>query len=270
MGKFSGFLLATDFDDTYFTKEGIVPPENRAAVDHWIAEGGWFTVATGRARQTFAPYLSVAPVNAPVVLSNGAQLYDFAKGKMLVEKTMPSSIAPDLEEIFAEVPGLGLEAYHKEDVYVYHPNDWTRHHIRRAGVSAVECAISAVPQPWGKAILYQERPVLEQVQAIFHTRWPDRYEAIFSNPHMLELTARESTKGSMVLHLASLLHVPREHIYCIGDNENDLPMLAISAVPFAPANCAPMVKAWGVHLLPPCPEAPLACLVRFVEEHLPF
>lgn len=46
-----------------------------------------------------------------------------------------------------------------------------------------------------------------------------------------------------------MLSIPPERVYCIGDNQNDIPMLALSAIPFAPANCAQQVKDWGARVL---------------------
>ena len=62
-------------------------------------------------------------------------------------------------------------------------------------------------------------------------------------------TDKNSTKGAMVVKVAAMLGIDPKHIYCIGDNRNDLSMLALSAIPFAPANCAPEVKEWGAHIL---------------------
>ena len=266
MGKFDGVLLATDFDDTYYGADNRVHPANLEAVDYFKSQGGTFTVSTGRAHRTFFPFLALAPVNAPVVLSNGAQLYDFDADRMVLETTLPVTIGPDLEEVAARVPQVSLEAYHGEDIYIWNPNRWTWFHLNKAGTGADERPIAAMPQPWGKAILHQDHPILRKAQADILAHWPDRYEAIFSNPHMLELTAKGSTKGGMVLELARRLGIRREHIYCVGDNQNDIPMLAVSAIPFAPANCAPEVKDWGATLLPPCEEGAVARLIEILDD----
>ena len=94
MGKFDGVLLATDFDDTYCPESGVVPQANLEAVAYFKAQGGTFTISTGRAHRTFAPRLSLAPVNAPVILSNGGQLYDFQRDEMVVEYTVPLMAGP--------------------------------------------------------------------------------------------------------------------------------------------------------------------------------
>ena len=39
-----------------------------------------------------------------------------------------------------------------------------------------------------------------------------------------------------------------------------------SAIPFAPANCAPEVKDWGATLLPPCEEGAVARLIEILDD----
>lgn len=266
MGKFDGVLIASDFDDTYYSAAGEVPAVNLEALRYFEEEGGRFTIATGRARRTFAPLRHLAPINAPVILANGAQLYDFQREEMLISTTPPPTIGSDLEELFRRQPELSLEAYHGEEVYIFNPNHWTWYHIERAGVTPVECPIGEMPQPWNKAIIQHETEFLLPAQAYILEHWADRYEAIFSNPHMLELTAKGSTKGEMVLELARRLGISRENIYCVGDNQNDLPMLAVSAIPFTPGNCAEEVRESGAHVLPSCEEGAIAALIGVLDK----
>ena len=53
MGKFDGVLFFSDYDDTLYNTEHTVSPENRAAIRYFIANGGRFSIATGRAHRTF-------------------------------------------------------------------------------------------------------------------------------------------------------------------------------------------------------------------------
>ncbi len=265
MGKFDGVLLASDFDDTYYSAAGTVAPANLEALRYFQAQGGRFTIATGRAHKTFAPFLELAPVNAPVVLANGAQLYDFDKDELLAEFTMPETAAGDMEALFARRPELSAEAYHGEEVFIFNPNHWTWYHIKRARVKPVECPIRDMAQPWHKVILQHENEILLPAQADILETWPDRYEAIFSNPHMLEVTAKGCTKGGTVLELARRLGIARENVYCVGDNQNDLPMLDVSAIPFAPANCAQEVKDSGAYLLPACEDGAIAAIIEILD-----
>ena len=69
MGKFDGVLLVSDFDDTFLGSDRTVPVRNYRALEYFLSEGGYFTIATGRAHRTFAPHVHLTPVNAPVVLT---------------------------------------------------------------------------------------------------------------------------------------------------------------------------------------------------------
>lgn len=266
MGKFDGVLLATDFDDTFCPASGVVPPANLEAVKYFQSQGGVFTLATGRAYRTLQAFLPQVPVNAPVVLSNGAQLYDYSKNEMVLEKPVPTTIGADLEELLSLYPQVGVEAYYGDQVYVWNPNHWIEYHLKKAKTQAIPCPVSEMPQPWGKAILENDNEILLPAQAYIRRHWPDRYEAIFSNFHMLEITAKGATKGGMVLELSRRLGIQRENLYCVGDNQNDLPMLEISAIPFAPANCAQEVKDWGATILPPCEEGTIAALIQILDK----
>ena len=155
MGKFDGLLLVSDFDDTLYDFQHRVPPRNIEAIRYWIQEGGRFTVATGRAHRTFAPYAHLAPINAPVVLSNGSAIYDFQREEMLVQTLLDPRAPKDFAALVEAIPSLGLEAYHGEDIYVYRPNAVTDAHMKKVGTSYEERAIPDMPSPWTKAIVQQ-------------------------------------------------------------------------------------------------------------------
>ena len=269
LGRFDGVLLVSDFDDTLYDPQLRIPPRNLQALDCFLRGGGRFTVATGRAHTTFAPYAGLAPINAPVILSNGSALYDFQAGRMLYQTFLSPQAPDDLGALTQALPELGFEAYHGEDIYVFRPNWVTWMHMKKVGSHCTVCAIEEMPTPWTKVIVQQEHDQLLRARAWLEEHCPGRYEAIFSNPYYLEVTEKGSTKGGMVLRLAGMLGVDREHIYCVGDNQNDIPMLAQSAIPFAPANCAPEVKQWGARILCPCDQGVIGDILPILEERYP-
>ena len=263
MGKFDGVLLVSDFDDTLYGPDLRVPPANVEAIDYFVKGGGTFTVATGRAHPTFAPHAQCVAINAPVILSNGSALYDFRAGRMVYETFLPDRAREDLQQVARAIPEIGFEAYHHDDIYVYQPNAVTWNHLGRAGMEAAEVPIGQMPLPWSKVILQQKNDVLLRTQQYMLERWGDVYEVIFSNLVLLELTRKGSNKGGMVDYLVRYLGMDPQKVYCVGDNQNDIPMLARSAIPFAPANCAPEVKDWGAWVLCSCQEG---CVAQVVEE----
>ena len=52
----------------------------------------------------------------------------------------------------------------------------------------------------------------------------------------------------------------------MGDNQNDIPMLAVSAIPFAPSNCAQEVRDWGARILGSCDESCVAQIVAILDK----
>ena len=265
VGKFTRVLLASDFDDTLVGDSCVLSPANRAALERFTGEGGIFTVSTGRAKRTFAPYAHTVPINAPVILSNGAMLYDFAADRVVVDLPLPETAAADLTALSDEMPELGIECYHRDDGYIHHPNAHTQRHVERVKTTWTQRELLDMPTPWSKAVIQADHQVLLKAQAVIRQRWGDRYEAIFSNAVLLECTAKTASKGGMVLKLAQLLGIDRANIYCAGDNQNDIPMLAASAIPFAPGNCAQAVKDWGATVLRPCEEDFIAQVVGILE-----
>lgn len=258
-------MLASDFDDTLVGASCELSPANKAALAYFTREGGRFTVSTGRAKRTFAPYAHELLINAPVILANGAMLYDFEKGRVVVNLPLSRSAAENLYALCEGLPALGVECYHGDDVYIYHPNAHTQRHVERVKTTWTEMDLRRMPGPWSKAVIQADHETLLEAQKRIRARWPDRYEAIFSNAVLLECTAKTANKGGMVLKLAELLEVGRKHIYCVGDNQNDIPMLAVSAIPFAPANCAQAVKDWGATILKSCDEDCIAQIVGILD-----
>lgn len=266
MGKFTGVLLVSDYDDTFLGTDHAVSPRNLEALRYFQSKGGLFTIATGRALNTFAPHVHLTPVNAPVVLSNGSALYDFQQGKLLMQTLLPHSAKTDLTRTLEQFPRLGAEFYHGETIYVHNPNYITDGHMKKVGTAYTVMPVSHIPTPWTKVILQQEEDYQLGVQQWFLSRYGTAYEAIFSNRWYLEITAKGSTKGGMVLELARRLNISREHIYCVGDNQNDIPMLACARQGFAPANCAQEVKDWGARVLCDCDEGVIGDIVDILDK----
>ena len=272
MGRFSGVLLASDYDDTLYDSSGRISRENRTAIQNFVEEGGLFTISTGRSYINFAIQMEreKLPVNVPVVLSNGAAIYDFQRSRLLWQSPLPKEAARHLRLLCAAYPQLGFEAYHGDAVYTYRANAVTAHHLKRCCLEGLPREIEEMPLPWVKVILqHEETAYLERAQRELCLAWGDFYEVTFSNPNLLEVTAKGANKGSAVEWVAQRLGIRREDVYCVGNGLNDLPMLEVAAVPYAPADCYQELKDWGAVLLPPCQEHSIAHLIGALEEKYP-
>ena len=83
MGRFSNVLLASDFDHTLTDMSGQIPARNLEAIAAFQAEGGIFTVASGRSIPMFRKKAALVPVNAPCILYNGGACYDYRTDELL-------------------------------------------------------------------------------------------------------------------------------------------------------------------------------------------
>lgn len=267
MGKFDGVLLASDYDAT-FAIGNNVPPANLEKLAYFQAQGGRFTIATGRSVLTFKQVRPFIPFNAPVLLANGSIIYDFERGEALFEKPLPPSVVADMALLSRLRPEMSLEAYvGQNDLYVWNTNPHVEKHMAYVKATGHFCPVEEMPYPWDKAILEHEHQVLEELQREILSRWGEKYEAIFSAEHMLELNPKGCTKGTGVERLRELLGLKRENVYCVGDNENDISMLEVSAIPFAPQNAIPAVKEVpGVHGLPSCEEGAIGALIDELDQ----
>ncbi len=268
-GRFHGVLIASDFDGTIFSNQSGMPQRNIDAARRFIQEGGTFSVATGRTRVTFAPQYPTIPSNGPTILSNGASVFDFKKEEDVYMICLPETAAKDLEILCKEMPSLAFEAYHQQDIYAHNPNDITDLHMEIVGSQYKQCPIAQMPIPWLKVLIQQERDILMEARERLQKIRPDTYETIFSNPRYLEITTKGVNKGSAVLTVAEDYGIDKEHIYCVGDNENDLSMLALSKIPFAPSSSAQVVLDSKPQLLCSCEEGVLGDVVDYLEKIYP-
>ena len=279
MGKFSGVLIASDYDNTMVYTEGAlksggplpsVSRENREAVEYFMAEGGTFSVATGRALPSFSRVREGVPMNGPTVLFNGAAIYDFAQQRYLYTAFLPESVRGHICRLLEDLPETALEIYHDDDsIHAINPNEITYHHLHLTHSPTVALAsMEEVPSPISKLLFEEAEPRMTALREyIARQSWSTEYEVVPSNPYLLELTAKGACKGDMVRHMARMLHIAPQDLYCVGDHANDIGMLMASAIPFAPENAIESVRQVpGVHILPDARKGTIAALIRELDQ----
>ena len=215
MQKFDHVLLASDFDNTLvYTQSALdngtdIPPmcpRNREALDYFIQNGGLFAISTGRALPAFMDYAKDVPMSAPCVIANGAAIYDFRANEYLYTAFLGKAIYDHMAEVLARFPTLAFEVYHDDcRIHAMNPNRYIRNHehLTRSPVQVVE-RFTDIDLPIIKILFEEDFPVLDAVRTFILSRpWGREYELIYSNEHLLELTAAGATKGGMILRLAS-------------------------------------------------------------------
>ena len=278
MGKFDGVLIASDYDNTIAYTEGAlrsgsplpsVSQRNKEAMEYFMANGGIFSISTGRALPSFDMVRHGVPMNGPTILFNGAAIYDYAAGKYLHTAFLPESIRQHITEVQTALGPLALKVYHDNNsIFSVNPNAITARSQHLTHLPAVVLpSIYEAPSPILKVVFEEPLDVQAKIISFINSRpWRGEYEVVSSTDVLLEVTVHGADKGGMVRKLAEILGIGQRHVYTIGDHANDIPMLTFAHQAFCPANAIDSVKAVpGIRVLSHCSEDATAEMIEYLD-----
>lgn len=237
MGIFSGCLLASDFDATLTNSKGIIPDEVKEAIRYYIANGGYFTVCTGRTKQGFHAY-SPDIVNAPVILANGAMGYDYEKKQIAFLNGIGEENFDALKYIMENYDGIGIELYgHDFKSYVVHPDERNRRHFENQSIEYTVC--DDIPKevfPAVKVMISIDEELVYDFQNFLDNAPMGGLKYIPTSGNFVEIISKKTDKGVGLLMLADTLGIDHSHAFAVGDGSNDVDMLKAAAIGFVPEN----------------------------------
>ncbi len=256
MPDFSNILILTDLDGTFFGK-GVLPAEgNIEAVERFKAQGGHFTIATGRTNVNLKQKWTGAAglVNSPIIGCNGAMLCDLTNDIMIASRLMDREHIMELIELMErEYPDLGARL--SVDVgFLTSPEMAARcpqldkdikgmpdHTILKLPIGEWKSA-----RNWYKVVVRGTVERVDRFRAHVESLWPDRFATSKSGAAFLEFQSPGTTKATMLPYLREYFKEKTGKdvkIYACGDYENDLTMLQAADVAVCPANALDSVKA---------------------------
>ena len=244
MGRFSRCILISDYDETLVDYGYRLSRADRDAIEYFIAHGGIFTIATGRSLPTARRRLADVPVNAPILVCNGALCCQKDGSDVLFCDPLPEDFRAVLERYITHYPRLVPEVQsigcHWTCRCTAERSQW----LQGEGAELLCAGWDGLPQPAVNFVLYGENcdpyklPADAEV-ALLLARIGEEidaipgYEAVHSAPGMLEVSAAGINKGRAARRLANLLKRPI--LICAGDAPNDLSMLTEADHAFVPA-----------------------------------
>ena len=243
MGKFNGILIATDLDATFLTDQRTVSPENKSAIEYFMSEGGFFTIATGRSARSLGFVLEAVTPNAPLILYNGAMIYDLKTGELIWETFLDDNILGLLSEIEENYPFSCIQVCSRDSVYITRDNPRMRHILSVEGVTGNYRHFSEAEKPWRKAICVQEADELPIIrEAVKNSAFSDKCNFFQSSPYYFEILPTNATKGDALKKLASHLGIDMNKTVGLGDNENDISLIKSARYGIAVKNAIPELK----------------------------
>lgn len=263
--NFSGYLLVSDMDATLLTSKHKISDKNREAIEYFIANGGKFTVATGRMYKAVRSFFGQLNINAPAILHNGAQIYDFAEDKVLFEQFIEEERKEALRRVYQDMPELGLEVYCEDTVYIYRScSETTRFNNRKYEV-VYEMPDEIWNKPWIKYLLIGEKKLLDYYEPIYRRDYDSGY-AVRSGKKYLDIVSSGVSKGFALNRLIDILGADTQKVIAVGDNMNDIPMLEAAGISYAVDNAEKPVKEAALFHAPDNNSDAVAYIIEQLEK----
>lgn len=262
--KFTGCLLVSDMDATLLTNKHKISDKNREAAEYFISNGGLFTVATGRMNKGVREYLGRISINAPAILHNGAQIYDFKSEKSLREKFIEEERKGIIKRVYEDMPELGIEIYSNETIYIYRECAETARFKNRKYTDVVYSLPDEVwGQPWIKYLLIGKKKLLDRYEPVYRRDYDSGY-AVRSGKKYLDIVSGEASKGIALSELRTITGA--EKVIAVGDNMNDISMLQTADISFAVDNAEDSVKETADFQAPSNNDSAIAYIVEQLDK----
>ncbi len=270
MGKYNGILLISDVDGTLMSTNMKVSERNRRAVSEFIKEGGAFSLATGRNKNSIKSVSRQIEINAPCILVNGCMIYDAVAGRVMWERYSDEGrLKAMLSDIMAAEKTVGVEIFTGSGMCVVRPNDTTELHKARDPKDYYASPLWDVPAPLYKAILTDEPEELLRVSKRLQKsgvleKYPD-FRPVFSENIFLEILPGDASKGDALTQLRRISGGRFKKIYAAGDNFNDLELLAAADFSAATKNAVDEVKRAADVVVGECSDGAIADLIEIIK-----
>jgi Cof subfamily protein (haloacid dehalogenase superfamily) len=251
-------LLAVDIDGTLLNPQFQISPADLAALRRANEEGIQVAVVTGR-RHTFAlPIVQQLGFDVCLISSNGAVTRSLS-GESFHRDLLPAATCLKLCQAMQEFRGntvLTFDVEHKGAIVLEHMRDLTVS-IQRWLEKNMEYIEFIIP--------IEKSITTDPVQAMFCgpiTRMHQALTAIAASGLGKEITVLRTeypvrdlsivdvlnqgcSKGHALERWAKYRGIPREQVMAIGDNYNDIEMLAFAGVPFIMGNASEELRGRG-------------------------
>jgi hypothetical protein len=262
-------LLALDLDGTLIGDDLVLPERTRQAIVAAVAQGVSVSIATGRMARSALKYARQLGLTDPIVAYQGALIRAMPAsdagrvGRLLVHRPLAAAVTREAIEWTRSI-GLDPHLNHLERFIIRAADARAEDYSAFLGGRAVlvDDLLAWVTRPISKVIAVSEEPMDESILRLARTRFAGRADVTISHPRFLEFLAPGVSKGAAVRWLAHRAGVPLGAVLAIGDQFNDLEMLATvghgAAMPHAPLP----VRAAARYIAPPLPEDGAAQLIE--------
>jgi HAD-superfamily hydrolase, subfamily IIB len=232
-------LVVSDLDGTLLDESHELSSELMERIRRYTAQGGLFTIATGRNWYATKRIVEQASIHVPVILCNGAVLAD--PSAIYYESGLATDIMADLL-IEAGKSGIAVLLFEHDNVFGFGSEQGINRFCDKEKVSCeviparkedllrVKALKVVLVGPYESSLsLWQEHRMDVSGQIGF----------IRSEEDFFEIVKKGENKGVAMLKLAERLGITKDEILAIGNHMNDKEMLMEAGIGVAVSNSYP-------------------------------
>jgi Cof subfamily protein (haloacid dehalogenase superfamily) len=262
-------LIALDLDGTLVGDDLGLRERTTKAIQAAVRRGVSVSIVTGRMTTSALRFARPLGLTDPIVGYQGAIIRampppdDDRLGRLLLHRPLAAEAT---REAIAYSRSIGLAPHinHLERFVIQDDDPGADDYSAFLGGRAqfVDDLVAWVDQPVSKVISVAPTPIADGVLEAARARFAGRAEVTISHPRFLEFLRPGVSKAVAVTSLARRARVPMSAVLAVGDQFNDLEMIAAAghgaAMPHAPA----AVRAAGRYHAPPLAEEGVAQLIE--------
>ena len=262
-------LIALDIDGTLVGDDLQIGPDTRAAIRKARARGLPITLITGRMVSSAMRFARELDLVAPVIGYQGALIREMPgtssdrPGRLLVHTPLRADVAREVV-VWAREQGLDPHISRLERLIIRSDDPRADEYTAFMGSPPhfEDDLVESIRHPVTKVMCAGEPPLPTEVAPRARAWFAGRADVMVSHPYFLEFVAPGVSKGRAVRWLARRLRVPLGAVLAIGDQWNDIEMLAEvghgTAMPTAPAE----VRAVARYIAPPLGDEGVARMIE--------
>jgi Cof subfamily protein (haloacid dehalogenase superfamily) len=244
-------LLIVDIDGTIAGESNQVSPRVKQAIKAAQDRGIRVGIATGRMYKSALRFHHEIGADVPIMAYQGAWIQDPATGITHRHQPVPVEIARELIDYFEQshlLDQLSIHVYRDDCLYVRGINSDTELYIGRSGIGVSPVAdlrTVLTDRPTKILAMSEDTELIEQLRLDLRQRYqPEQLHVTTSVPIFLETTQAGVNKASAIDYVAQeLLGIMAENVLAIGDNYNDVEMIAYAGIGVAMGNAPAAVQS---------------------------
>ena len=261
MGIFDGWLLAADYDGTFAAPGSVLDEVNIESVRRFEAEGGYFTIASGRPVSFIQELVSKVPINAPLIAMNGTLILSPDGRDVLARYALDEGILTLMDQAFRQ--GLCENMMLWNDQNTREKWNWTAD----TGVTPGAFYRDLI-KPWYKVVMIQPQDRTLRLRDWFHLNWGDRYTGFRCWEEGFEIQPHGSGKGQGMTWIRAHSGLEIRKTVGTGDFENDISLVRDADIGYAVDNALPCVKAAADRITVHHSRHAVAAIIAELEKEL--